>query len=36
MFLYGVEEKGVKGIDNARHSLFVKVKRDFEMLPPIH
>ena len=34
--LYGIEEKGVKGIENARHSLHVKDKRDIEMLPPIH
>ena len=31
-----IEEKGVNGIDNARHSLFVKVKRDIEELPPTH
>ena len=34
--LYGIEENGVKGIDNARRSLFVKAKRDLEMLLPIH
>ena len=34
--LYGIVEKDVKGIYDARHSLFVKVKHDFEMLPPAH
>ena len=29
-------KNGVNGIDNARHRLFVKVKRDLEMLPPTH
>ena len=33
---YGIEEKGVKGIDDARHSLFAKDKRDIETLPPSH
>ena len=27
-------KNGDNGIDNARHRLFVKVKRDLEMLPP--
>ena len=31
--LYGIEEKGVRGIDDARHSLFLKVKRDLDGLP---
>ena len=34
--LYGIEKNGVSGIDNVRHRLFVKVKRDLEMLPPTH
>ena len=29
-----IEENGANDIDNARHSLFVKVKRDLEKLPP--
>ena len=34
--LHGIGEKDVRGIDNARHSLYVKVKRDLEVLPPAH
>ena len=34
--LYGIGEKDVRGIDDARHSLFVKVKRDLDVLPPTH
>ena len=34
--LYGIGEKDVIGIDDARHSLFVKVKRDLDVLPPTH
>ena len=26
----------MKGIDDARHNLFVEAKRDLEMLPPAH
>ena len=35
-FLYGIVEKDVRGIDDARHSHFVKEKRGLEMLPPTH
>ena len=31
--LYGIEEKLVKDIDDTRHSVFVKTKRDLEILP---
>ena len=34
--LYGIIEKDVKGIDDARHSHFVKAKHDLEILPPAH
>ena len=34
--LYAIEDNGVKGIDNASHRLFVKAKRDLEVLPPTH
>ena len=34
--LYGIVEKDVKGIVDARHSSFVKAKHDLEMLPPAH
>ena len=34
--LYGIAEKGVRGIDDAWHSLFVKAKRDIDELPPTH
>ena len=32
--LYGIREKGVRGIDDARQCLFVKTKRDLDVLPP--
>ena len=32
--LCGIGEKDVRGIDDARHSHFVKVKRDLDVLPP--
>ena len=32
--LYGIGEKGVRGIDEASHSRFVKAKRDPDVLPP--
>ena len=31
-----IGENEVRGIDGARHSLFVKVKHDLEVLPPTH
>ena len=31
--LYGIGEKDFRGIDDARHSLFVKAKRDLDVLP---
>ena len=31
--LHKIGEKNVRGIDDARHSLFVKVQRDLEVLP---
>ena len=34
--LYWIGEKDVSGIDDARHSLIVKRKRDLDMLPPTH
>ena len=34
--LYGIGEKDVRGIDDARHSLFVKAERDLDVLPPSH
>ena len=34
--LYGIGEKDVRGIDDARHSLFVKAKCDIDVLPPTH
>ena len=34
--LYGNGEKDARGIDVARHSLFVKVKRDLDALPRTH
>ena len=34
--LYGIGEKNAKGTDDARHNLFVKAKRDLEVLPPNH
>ena len=34
--MYGIGEKGAKGIDDARHNLFVKAKRDLEVLPQTH
>ena len=34
--LYGMGEKDVRGIDGARHSIFVKVKHDLDVLPPTH
>ena len=33
---YVIGEKDVRGIDDARHSIFVKVKRDLDVLPPTH
>ena len=32
--LYGIGENDVRGIDDARHNLFVKVKRALDVLPP--
>ena len=32
---YGIGEKDVRGVDDARHNLFVKVKRALDVLPPI-
>ena len=32
--LHDIEENDVNGIDNASDSLFMKSKRDLEMLPP--
>ena len=34
--LYGIGEKDVRCIDDTRHSLFVKAKRDLDVLPPTH
>ena len=34
--LYGIGENDVRGIDDARHSLFVKAKRDLDEMPPTH
>ena len=34
--LYGIRENDVKGIGDTRHNIFVKVKRDPEVLPPTH
>ena len=34
--LYGIGEKDVRGIDNYRHSIFVKAKRHLDVLPPTH
>ena len=34
--LYGIGEKDSRGIDGTRHSLFVKAKRDIDVLPPSH
>ena len=34
--LYEIGEEDVRGIDDARHSLFVKAKRGLDMLPPTH
>ena len=34
--LYGIGEKDVRGIDDARHSLFVKAKRDLDVLHLTH
>ena len=34
--LYGFGGKNVRGIDGARHSLFVKTNRDLDELPPNH
>ena len=34
--LYGIGKKDVRDIDDARHRLFVKVKRDLDVLPPTH
>ena len=31
---YGIGEKDVRGIDDARHSIFVKTKRDLDVFPP--
>ena len=32
----GLEKRMPKGTDDARHNLFVKAKRDLEVLPPNH
>ena len=34
--LYEIGEKDVRGIDDARQSLFVKAKRDLDILSPTH
>ena len=34
--LYGIGKKDVRDIDDARHRLFVKVKRGLDVLPPTH
>ena len=34
--LYGIGENDVRGIDDARHSLFVKAKCDLDVLPSTH
>ena len=34
--LYGIEEKDAKGTDGASNNLFVKAKRDLEVLSPNH
>ena len=34
--LYGIGENDVRGIDDARHSLVVKAKRDIDVLPSTH
>ena len=34
--VYGIGEKDVRGKDDARHSFFVKAKRDLDMLPPTY
>ena len=34
--LYGIGENDVRGIDDARHSHFVKAKRDLDVLPTTH
>ena len=34
--LYWIGGKDVRGIIDARHSLFVKAKRDLDVLPPTH
>ena len=35
-FLNGIGDRGVRSIDDAWHSLFVKVKCDQDVLPPTH
>ena len=32
----GLEKKDVRGINDARHSLFMKAKRELDVLPPSH
>ena len=34
--LYGIGEIDVRAIDDARHSLLVRTKRDLDVLPPTH
>ena len=34
--LYGIVEKDIRCIDDARDSLFVKAKHDLDVLPPTH
>ena len=34
--LYGIGEKDVRGIEDTRHSLFMKAKHDLAVLPPTH
>ena len=38
VWLYGIGEKDVRGIDDARHSLFVIAKRDLDccLQPMVH
>ena len=34
--LYGIGGNDVRGIDDARHFIFMKAKRDLDVLPPTH
>ena len=35
-WLYEIEKNGVRGVDDARHSLFAKTNRALEPLSPAH